>query len=192
MTIKQLSRVAFAVIAFACLSISQHAEAQAKDSENTWRLGIGVEPGLPVGNDIRYVSRFSLGGSLRLQYDVKGPVSLMLTSGYTNFFGREFTQSIAIGGGKTVYNNVKFDNYGIIPVKIGAKIFAGQNLYVSAEGGAGFETTGSDKNVKMILSPGIGYATNFGLDFGARYDYYSGQNDNFGQVALRIAYGFKL
>ena len=90
----------------------------------------------------------------------------------------------------------------MIPVKAGVKAFFAPNVYVSGEVGAGFEmsafgdysgdqTPGLEKDTKLILSPGVGYATK-SWDVGVRYENYSGQGNNYGLVGLRIAYGFGL
>ncbi len=187
MNLKNTTKLAITSIAFAGLLFAGKTNAQTTknpgDSEGL-RFGIGVEPGIPTG-DIRNFSHFAIGGSARLQYDLRGPVSLMLTSGFTDFIARDVT----VGA-----TTVKPDNYGIVPVKVGAKIFPAHNFYFSAEAGPGFETNGVNKSTKLILSPGIGVAeSHSGLDLGLRYENYSGGNSgNFGLVALRIAYGFRL
>ncbi|WP_121199198.1 hypothetical protein [Mucilaginibacter gracilis] len=147
----------------------------------TWRLGIGIEGGIPTGNRSDF-SNFALGGTARLQYDTKSNISLMLTSGYYNMFAKSQT----IGGTKYTPNDA-----GLVPVKAGIKVFATENIYFSGEAGAGFETNYA-KNTKLIVSPGIGYANYKGLDIGLRYENFSGQSDSYGLVGLRIAYGFKL
>jgi hypothetical protein len=46
-------------------------------------------------------------------------------------------------------------------------------------------------NTKLLLEPGVGYA-NKKWDFGIAYESLTGQQDNYGFVGLRIAYGFSL
>jgi len=150
-------------------------------SDSPWRLGIGVEAGVPTGNRSDF-SKFELGGTARLQYDTKSNLSFMLTSGYYNMFAKD--QTI----GNVTY---KFNDAGMIPVKAGLKAFATQNIYFSGEVGAGFETNYA-KNTKLIVSPGLVYASKSGLDIGVRYENFSGADDNYGIVGLRLAYGFKL
>jgi len=75
-------------------------------------------------------------------------------------------------------------------VKVGAKFFFNSPIYFGAEAGAGFETNYA-KNTKLLLSPGLGWA-NKNWDVGVRYESLSGQSDNYGTVALRLAYGFSL
>ncbi|QQL51301.1 hypothetical protein [Mucilaginibacter ginkgonis] len=202
MNFKNSTKLALTSLAFAGLLFAGKANAQEKkglasgsDSQG-FRIGIGVEPGIPTGDRIRPYSHFALGGNLRAQYDLKGPVSLMLTAGYTNFFGRDYTSSATIGG-TTVTSTTKAPDYGLIPVKAGIKIFPAHNFYFSGEAGVGFETNNNyenagNKSAKLILAPGLGFAESYtGLDIGLRYENYSGGNSGtFGQVALRVAYGF--
>jgi len=166
--------------AFAAVAIlfASNVNAQTKSNPgDIWRLGIGVEGGIPTGN-LSSFSNFDLGGTARLQYDTKSDLSFMLTSGYYNVFAKEI-------------NGFKPTDVGIVPVKAGVKIFASENIYFSGEAGVGLETNYA-KNTKFIVSPGIGYANYKGLDIGLRYENFSGQSDNYGLVGLRVAYGFKL
>jgi len=172
---------AFAAVAILFASSQVNAQTKSSNPGDIWRLGIGVEGGIPTGN-LNSFSNFALGGTARLQYDTPSNLSFMLTSGYYNVFGKEYTV------GTTTY---KPDAQGIVPLKAGIKVFAGDNIYFSGELGAGFETNYA-KNTKFIASPGVGYANAGGLDIGVRYENFSGQGDNYGLVALRLAYGFKL
>jgi hypothetical protein len=165
-------------IAVAAVAIFFATNVKAQTTEpNKWRFGIGVEGGIPTG-DIKDYSKFDLGGTARLQYGVAKNVGLTLTSGYYNFFADAAAKAV---GGKDV---------GIVPVKVGAKFFFNSPIYFGAEAGAGFETNYS-KNTKLILSPGLGWA-NKSWDIGVRYESLSGQDDNYGTVAVRLAYGFSL
>jgi hypothetical protein len=188
---KKLTKViAAASFAVATLFASNAVKAQSMTPSNAWRFGIGVEGGVPTGN-LKNISNAMLGGTARLQYGVNNNVALMLTSGYYHNFGKEI--------GNT---GVDFKSLGVVPVKAGIKAYTGSGFYVSGEVGAGFETSvggvpegfntsGYDKNTKLILAPGLGYSwTN--VDFGVRYEHFSGQNNNYGMVAARLAYGFSL
>jgi len=174
--------IASAVTAVAIfLGSNVNAQTTTTNPGDTWRLGVGVEAGIPTG-DLNNNSSFTLGGTARLQYDTRSNISLMLTSGYYNVFEKNYT----IGT-----TTVSPASLGIIPVKAGIKVFATQNFYFSGEVGAGIETNYA-KNTKLIVAPGLGYANAGGLDIGARYENFSGQSNNYGIAALRIAYGFKL
>lgn len=152
----------------------------SKDSKNVLRMGLGLEGGYATKN----FSNFELGGTVRLQYDLANNLSLMLTPGFYHFFAKngEFQAT-----DKGLYSN----DLNMIPVKVGLKSFFAPNFYLSAEAGAGFELNHA-KETKLILSPGIGFASNSGVDLGLRYENFSGNNSNYGLIGLRVAYGFKL
>lgn len=145
-----------------------------------WRLGFGVEGGLPTGS-IKDYANFELGGTVRAQYGLKKGLALTFTSGYYNFFAKK----IEIPG----FGTTRPDDIGIIPVKVGIKSFIGDSFYWGAEAGAGFETPGGP--VKLILSPAFGFASR-SWDVGLRYENFTESGHNYGMVALRLAYGFAL
>lgn len=174
-------------------AFASKAQTTGHDSQNSWHLGIGIEPGTVLGNrNDRYP--FVLGGSLRLQYDLKSRTSLMLTTGYTNFFGSDYTlnPSTYYVNGNNISGTIHVADAHVIPVKAGVKVFVVSHLYLSGEAGAAFGTE-SIHDVSLVLSPGIGYAfSDSGFDLGVRYDNYSESGDSFGMISARIAYGFKL
>jgi hypothetical protein len=159
-------------------SVKAQTTPSTSSNAHPWRLGFGIEGGIPTG-DMHPASGFELGGSARLQYDVTSAFALTLTSGYTNFFIKDAYRVPGSPSGQ-----------GIVPAKVGVKWFFVPNIYLGAEGGAGFETNYAN-NTKLILSPALGWA-NEHWDVGVNYTNYSGQSDNYGSVGLRIAYGFGL
>ena len=173
--------------AFTALAIFIGTNVKAQTvPKDALRFGIGVEGLLPTGN-LHDISNVGIGGTARLQYGIADNLALTLTSGYYNFFGKK----IADG------TDVKYPSLGMVPVKAGIKAFFTNNLYFGAEVGAGFETkdfyanADGSKNTKLILAPGLGYASK-SWDVGVRYENYSGQSNNYGTLGLRIAYGFGL
>ena len=166
---------AFAAMAIILFTTNVKAQTRA---DNLWHLGIGLEAGTTTG-DLNGFSNFELGGTARLQYNTQSDISVMFTSGYYNVFAKEIAPGL------------RPSDVGIVPLKAGIKIFTDKSLYFSAEAGAGLETNYA-RNTKLIVSPGIGYACRGGPDVGLRYESFSAQNDNYGLVGLRLAYGFKL
>ena len=181
---KVTNYLAAALVAVTILFIGSSAKAQTtpatSPNPNPWRLGFGIEGGIPTG-DAHPSSGFELGGSARLQFDATSNFAVMLTSGYNNFFIKDDYR--APGDPSSL---------GIVPVKLGVKYFFVPGIYVAGEAGAGFETNDPVKNnTKLILSPALGWA-NEHWDIGVNYTNYSGQSDNYGSVGLRVAYGFGL
>lgn len=177
---KKLTKLAAAALTAVALFIGTNVKAQSTPPASQLRFGVGLEAGVPTGN-AHNISNFELGGTARLQYGTSDHFALMLTSGYYNLFGKTVS---------TPTGDVKYSSLGIIPVKAGLKAFFSDNVYFSAEAGAGFEMNGT-KNTKLILSPGLGWA-NKKWDVGVRYEDFSGQSNNYGLVGLRVAYGFEL
>ncbi|SDF78206.1 hypothetical protein SAMN05216464_13026 [Mucilaginibacter pineti] len=181
------------VAGIAAVSLVSVARAQSVTPANKWRFGIGVEGFAPTG-DLHNISNAGIGGTARIQYGVNQNVALMLTSGYYNAFGKNASYAYANPNG-TVTGNYKYPSVGIVPVKAGIKGYIADGFYLSGEVGAGFETKDiyanpdGSKDTKLILAPGLGYSFK-SVDIGARYENFSGQNNNYGFVGLRIAYGF--
>ncbi|WP_131537219.1 outer membrane beta-barrel protein [Pedobacter nototheniae] len=146
------------------------------------KLGIGLSVGLPTGD----THSFAIGGDVRYQIDVDKQLSIPVTAGYTHFIGKEV--------GNT---GIDYSDYGYIPVKAGVKYFfdpSGAGLYGLAELGASIGVSPSGVGTGFLYVPSVGYAWSSGLDLGVRYE---GNTTKFfdkslSQVALRIAYGFKL
>lgn len=144
-----------------------------------WRLGVGVNVGLPTNDPYDY----NLGADARLQYDISKRYSVTFTTGFSNFF-------------------VKGDDndLGYIPAKIGFKGFILKDqLYLMGEAGLAFAVTNDYNKNSLILAPSIGYATKY-VDISLRYEHYNDfpyvkdgeAKEGLGQIALRLAYGFRL
>jgi len=152
----------------------------ASEYDQGWRLGFGLNAGLPTQDPYDY----NLGADVRLQYDISKRYSVTLTTGFSNFF---------VPGDD--------NDLGYIPAKIGFKGFVLKDkLYLLGEAGFAFSVTNDYSKNSLILSPGIGYATKY-IDLSVRYEYYNdfpsldgdgNPKDGLGQIALRLAYGFRL
>lgn len=168
----KLSTKLFAsAVAAVALFLTTNVNAQSDDSK-ALRLGVGLNVGVPTTTGYS----LAIGGDLRLQKDFSSNVSGILSAGYTSFSIKD-----SYGGG----------SIGFIPVKAGAKIFFAESAYFSGEVGAGFGTESGQKTA-FLWAPGIGYGFDNGLDLGLRYEGAEFKGASLGQVALRIAYGFKL
>ncbi len=165
------TKVLATAVAAIALFITSNVNAQTGDSKAT-RLGIGLNVGVPTTTGYS----FAVGGDLRLQKDFSSNISGILSAGYNSYSKKD-----SYGGGSV----------GLIPVKVGAKIFFAESAYFSGELGAGFQTK-SGGSTAFLWAPGIGYGFDNGLDLGLRYEGAEFKNGSIGQVALRIAYGFKL
>ncbi|MFY7665611.1 hypothetical protein [Flavobacterium sp.] len=166
------------VIGFSAPSVfGQETIATAIENyDQGFRLGFGLNGGLPLNDPYD----FSLGGDVRLQYDLTKKTSLTLTTGFTNFF---------VSG--------KDNDLGFIPLKAGFKVFVYENeFYLIGEAGAAFAVTNNYDKTSLLLSPGVGYATKV-IDFSLRYEYLKdfideSGDEGIGQVVARVAYAFEL
>ena len=164
-------------IAFAftvALMFANQAQAQeindTKNYDQGFRLGVGINGGIPTNED---VYNYSLGADVRVQYDLTKRYSATLTTGFTNLF---------------INNDVK--DLGFIPAKVGFKAFVWEDqFYLLGEVGGGFAVTNGYKKDTYIWSPGVGFAGK-DIDVSLRYEAYTEYDTD--QIALRIAYGFKL
>ena len=145
------------------------AQNTTKKFDQGFRLGFGVSGGVPTTKTYD----FALGIDGRLQYDLSKSTSLTFTTGFTNLF---------------VGNSLP--DIGFIPAKAGFKAFVLEDsFYVMGEAGAAFAITNGYNEPSFLFAPSIGYA-NKNFDISLRYEDYQKFNTN--QIALRLAYGFKI
>lgn len=162
-----------AMVTFGSAAFAQEGttslERAVESYDQGFRLGFGVNVGPTTGDYFN----MALGGDVRLQYDFTQRTSITLTTGYTHLFGDD-----------------EVPDLGFIPVKAGFKAFVWENrFYVLGEVGAGFAVTNDYNETTFLWSPGIGYANKY-FDVSVRYE---GMNDfHADQIALRLAYGFRL
>jgi hypothetical protein len=193
-TTTKLMAVAMSVAAILCgknvnAQMTSTAPAMTTmSSSSPWRFGIGVETGITTGN-VAKISSWDVAGTARLQYNVDNNWGIILTSGYYNFFAGNNNVNTTTKFGPDYYGTNTHD-LGMIPVKAGFKNYWGNGMYLTAEGGVGFETK-YNEDKKLILAPGLGWSDK-SIDASVRYENFSGQNNNYGLVNVRIAYGFAL
>jgi len=172
----------FSMLLFLVLS-SNFAKAQESKKTNYdqgFRLGFGLSNGFIFQRPYH----FSYGGDVRIQYDLSKRYSLTLTTGFTN---------LSVSGAK--------NDIGFIPVKAGYKTFVWEDkFYAMGEIGAAFATTNQYHKISLLIAPSVGYVTKY-IDISLRYERYADFpknnddgtiGDGVGQVALRLAYGFRL
>jgi hypothetical protein len=174
---KKLSKLITVAVALSALFFTTYANAQTTPA-NAFRFAFGVDAGVPTGN-LTIGSDFVIGASGRVQYGLSNNFALTLTVG-----GDHFLSKIDPATG------MDFASFGVLGARAGVKEFFVPHIYLGLE--AGFAGEGTDSGVgnkKFVLSPQIGWA-NSKWDIGVRYDNYSGQDDPYGFVALKVAYGF--
>jgi hypothetical protein len=178
---KNLSKLIIASVSAVAFLLVGGAKAQIS-TPNKFALSLGIEAGKPTGNASPYAV-FNLGGTVRLQYGISNMFAVTLTTGGYHFFMEKIPGT-----------DVSYSSYGVGPVKAGFKAFVIPNAYIGFEAGEGVEVTEhgfSGGQKKLLLSPAVGYAEKH-WDFALHYESLTGDQNNYGIVALRIAYGFQL
>lgn len=171
----------FILLCFSLQSRAQKSDTgENKNYDQGFRLGFGINGGYVFQEPYH----FSMGGDVRIQYDLSKRYSITLTTGYTN---------LTISG-----NN---NDLGFIPLKAGYKTFVWENkFYAMGEIGAAFGTSDTYRRTSVIVSPSVGYVSKF-IDISIRYENYADfpnlksngtVGDGIGLVSLRLAYGFRL
>ncbi|TDQ08562.1 hypothetical protein [Pedobacter metabolipauper] len=142
------------------------------------KIGIGAEFAFPTGN-FGEIYKMGYGGSLQYQMPIANKLNFLATAGYLNF---------------TPEDGLPFEDYGVIPVKLGARYFLAENFYAGGELGAAFGT-GDNSETAFIYTPHIGVefpvADKGTVDLGARYEAWS-NNGTSRFIGLRLAYNFGL
>jgi hypothetical protein len=173
---KLSTKLMASAVAAVALFLSTNVNAQ-----ESRKFGIGLSVGIPT-TDLYSVA---IGADARMQFDVTKRLSVPVAAGYNHYVAKDDVSNLP--------------DYGYIPVKTGLKYFfapSGSGLYAMGEIGAAFGVTNNAKTT-FLYAPTLGYSWSNGLDLGVRYEN-TGKGVNIagapemGQVALRIAYGFKL
>ena len=165
---KQIKTFLAAVFFLTAISVSAQTDKPLK-------LGIAIIPGVSLNNPAGFV----LGADARLQHDFgNSNVSWIITTGYTHFF-------------ETKQNGiVMFPTTSFIPIKAGLKVFPAKNVYVAGELGVGLGIE-SGVGTSFVYSPSVGVIVAKDWDLSIKYEHFTKYSET-QQLALRVAYGFKL
>ena len=185
MKMKNITKLISATAIVAVCFFSTKARAQGIPYGQV-KFDVGLEGAAPT-YDARTLSNIMGGATGRFQLGLGDYLTVIATSGYYNFFDKTST----ING-----VSVKEPGLGVVPLKVGLKGYLGKSgLYITGEVGAGFETskdlTTNQYDTKQIASAGLGYVYH-NWDYGVRYESLSGDEFNYGIIALRVAYSIKL
>ncbi len=117
---KTFSKLLAAAFTITGLFFTNNVKAQTTPANALW-FSIGADAGDPTGN-LRIGSVFVLGGTARLQYGITNNFAVTLTSGADHFFSKDMPGT-----------DIKYDSFGIIPIKAGIKEFFVPNIYFGAK-----------------------------------------------------------
>jgi hypothetical protein len=126
--------------------------AQTKAAEKSFKLGIGVTGGLPMG-DFKTIESLAYGVDLMGEISMSSSLALTVSAGYVDFAKKSGFSAWKLGG---------------IPVLGGVKINLSDKLYGSAQAGLTFGTA-SGAGSSFTYAPGIGYKLSDKLDLLVKY-----------------------
>lgn len=156
--------------------------ASAQTEGAVRKLSIGAEFGLPIG-DFGDVYSVGFGGSLQYEHPIAKSLNLTGSAGFLTFTPKKELKDLGA------------DNFGVIPVKVGAKYYFGGNFYGAGELGAGFGTNDGSKTA-FIYAPTLGasfsVADKSSIDLGIRYEGHSVSGGTLSFIGIRAAYAFGL
>jgi opacity protein-like surface antigen len=179
-----MKKLIFTLLAAVAFSASF---AQSKSTSSGAKLSVGLDFGLPVGN---FGNGYSIGfgGNGKAEIPVASAFNFTITAGYTSFYYDKEVKDFFKSIGEPTYQ-------GFVPVKVGGKFFFSPNVYGEAEVGAAIATNNGG-GTAFAYAPGLGLSypvsDKHDIDFGVRYEGWSKDGTNLGQVGFRIAYKFGL
>ncbi|WP_345948635.1 MULTISPECIES: hypothetical protein [unclassified Mucilaginibacter] len=176
------------MVAITAAGLLTSAFAQTKSASTSGpKLSIGLDFGVPTGNFANGTS-IGFGGSGKAEIPVASAFNFTVTAGYISYYYEKPYKDALKALGADTY-------LGFVPVKVGGKYFFSPNVYGEAEVGARIGTNMST-GTAFLYAPGLGVSfpvsDKHDIDFGARYEGWSKDGGNIGQVAFRIAYKFGL
>jgi hypothetical protein len=146
--------------------------------------------GLPLSN-LHTATSFGLGGEVQGEYAFSEQLTGVVTTGYTNFFGK----SIDDGSGDTYKVS-----YGHIPVIVGARYYANEQFFFGAQIGYGHYSAHISSNIAGFdgasggsggfeYRPQVGYNVD-PVQLILSYDGTSVSGGSLSQLGLSILYKF--
>lgn len=168
------------------LGVAVNAQTKKDPAMGGTKVGIGADFAFPMG-DFGDVMDYGVGGSLNLQVPVANKLNFVGEAGYLSFTSKEIL-------GKTF-------STGAVPLKAGLRYFLAENFYAQGQVGAAISTEDGGKT-GFLYAPSVGVefpvADKMSIDFGARYEGWSGQPSGLNStrtnsfIGLRAALNFGL
>lgn len=150
--------------------------AQTKTGNGVQFSG-GLRFALPTGN-FHLSHSVGIGAELQAEYTLSPQASLTGTTGYTSFMGK----SESYGGYKYKYASV-----GYIPILVGARYHASENVFIGGKAGYGI-LTGGGASGAFNFEPQVGYNGDkyqLALGYNALVD-----NGTLGHLGITAVYKF--
>ena len=157
---------------FFLILISSSVHAQFMEGIRT---SGGLQVALPV-KEFKSFASFGIGLQFQAEAAISGVFSLVGTTGWTRFFGKDH------GDGKTKGLNA-------IPFLVGGRLHVTKRLFGGVIAGAGFMTAGSSSETIFLYKSQVGYAVNtFEIILG--YNASPGRQRHYDHAALACMFTF--
>jgi opacity protein-like surface antigen len=145
-------------------------------------FGIGVEAGLPVGENGKLYSSV-LGANLQYEYMPDTDLGITLSGGYLHFPLK-----------KIYHTNRGPNSSGFVPLLAGIKYYFTPNAFFRAQLGAAVSTTkdifGNTGGTSFAYSPGLGVKLSPNIDAELKYLGIQNKGGTLPSVGLRLGYNF--
>lgn len=150
--------------------------AQAPDGV---QFGVGIRLGFPSG---RFADSHSFGVGIegQVEYGLVEKVSLVGTTGYTTFFGKDFT---------ILGITVKNDAVGYIPILAGIRFYPVNQLFIGAQAGYGILSGSGNSDGAFNYQTQVGF-NGEKVQIAASYNAFSKDNTILSHIGLTGIYKF--
>src|ERR1700738_5122725 len=115
-----MKKVVLALLALSATVLGVKAQSS---SMQPFTFGAGVNLGLPVGT-FHNTHNFGIGVQLQGEFLFSDNISGVVTTGYTNFFGKSYNYGTGVSS--------KFTNVGLIPILAGVRFYPASLFFVGA------------------------------------------------------------
>jgi hypothetical protein len=174
-----MKKVVLVLVALSTTVLGVNAQTSTKQP---FTFGVGVNLGLPVGN-FHNTHTFGVGAQLQGEFLFSDNFTGVITSGYTEFFGKSYNYGGGVSG--------KFSNVGLIPILAGVRFYPVESFFIGGQIGYGIFTGssggGNPKGFEYL--PQIGFnSESFQLILG--YNGVSATGGTLGNLSLTGLYKF--
>jgi opacity protein-like surface antigen len=158
------------------LTVATQAQSRKDAALNGTKLSVGADFAFPTSNWGTWLD-YGVGGSLALIAPINNKASFVGEAGYLSF----------------AYKTNLIPNIAYIPLKAGVRYSLTDNFYAQGQIGASIGT-GSGTKTGFLYAPSVGaefpVADKMTIDFGARYEGWTGKVISPSFIGLRAALNF--
>jgi hypothetical protein len=168
-----LMKKVFFILSLSLIYYAGDAQSRRTAPAGGGGFSIGLEAGLPVGENAKPYSQV-IGGSLQYEIKPASDMGITLNGGYLNFGLKK-----SYGGGSV----------GFVPLLAGVKYYFTPAAFFHAQLGAAVGTK-TGQGTSFAYSPGLGYKLSPNIDAELKYTGISNKGGSLDNVGLRLGYNF--